>query len=169
MLRSATLPAPLPTRVSPSAVMLRTRPGRQMLKTRLMAVNERGKERRKGQGRGRRRGNFAPLIDASPKEEKRGIPLHFSLSFVPLNQVIQSSVRLLHIFRLSFFPFPSSIVLPLRNANVCFAPLPQSYLAIQRDSSSLFRIFRRGVQSIFFPFMPRVTTCSLLFSLIFHP
>ena len=73
------------------APRIQTSSRRQMLKMRLMAENEGGKE-----------GDFAPLIDASAKSEKcspacltfpiRSFLLSLFLSFVPLNQVIQSSI-----------------------------------------------------------------------------
>ena len=64
--------ASVPSECHGTAAASRPDSGRQMLKMRLMAENERVRRERGGE-----RGNFAPLIDASAKSEK------FSFAFPP--------------------------------------------------------------------------------------
>ena len=63
--------------------------GRQMLKMRLMGENER-----------ERRGNFAPLIDASVKSEKSPLPFPFSPSFFFSARSSQSGHSIKHLHHL---------------------------------------------------------------------
>ena len=127
-LSSSVRPRPSLRVVCPASAVRAPRrqsPRRQMLKMRLMAENEGGKE-----------GDFAPLIDASAKSEKCSpactpacLPFphslfpSFSLSFLSIRSFNQASRDSPPPFSLSPSILWRLVLLPpLRNANVCFAP-----------------------------------------------